>query len=53
MAGAPCAAGFTRERYDADADTVALQSGLSTGLWIGAGVAITAAVVWWIIEGQP
>ena len=52
-AGASCAAGFTRERYDADADTVALQGGLSTGLWIGAGVALTAAVVWWIIEGQP
>lgn len=52
-AGERCAAGYTRERYDADADAVALHSGLSTGLWIGAGVALTAAVVWWIIEGQP
>lgn len=52
-AEARCAAGFTRARYDGDADAVAIQGGLATGLLIGAGVALVAACALWIIEGSP
>lgn len=51
--GGGCATGFTRERYDSDSDSVAVQGTLATGLLIGAGAALVSAAVVWILEGSP
>lgn len=48
--GMPCAADFTRARYESDDAFVQGGGAAATGLWVVAGAAIVGGIVWFIMD---